>query len=534
LDKPTSQTLGALIEELAILQPRMPAISFQGRTITFVEFRLLVIDFAKALHADGVQPGDKVGILMGNRIEWLVANFAIQYVGATMVALNTWYTQHELAYVLDHADISVLVSADAFLRADYVEMIEATQADEAACPLLRKVVMLGARQTSTSVPWDRFLAAGATVSASEIQSRLRSVRPDDVAYLLYTSGSTARPKGVLLEHRHLIENMYQIGVRMRFTAEDAVYMPLSLFWGMGCMNMLLGPWTHGAHIVLQENFDSLEGLEMIQRYRCTVLGGTANIIHAIFEHPERHRYDLSSMCKGTPLGSPEATMKILRTVMPLGVRCYGLTETHGFTNVNDAGDPIDKRASTEGRAMPGWEVRIVSLETGKEVPPGEDGEVRLRGRVTRGYYKNPEVTAKSFDEHGFFMTGDIGRLDAEGYLYFKGRYKDMLKTGGMNVAPIEVEEVLLKHPSILEAFVTGLPDPVREQAVAAVIVLKEGAKLEQKEVIQHCRAQLAAYKVPRHVRFASMDEIPQTASRKVHRMRLASLFDPVPGTPEPA
>jgi fatty-acyl-CoA synthase len=528
LERPVSKTLCALIEEMAARHPQRPAVSFQGRTVSFAEFRRLTLDCAKALHAQGVQPGDKVGILMGNRIEWLVANFAAQYVGATMVALNTWYTQRELAYVLEHSDVSVLLASDRFLRADYVEMLQALQPWSRNAPLLRTVVLLGDRQVSGFLAYESFLAAGAAVGDEKVLALAQAVRGDDIAYLLYTSGSTAHPKGVLLYHRHLVENMFDIGQRMHWTADDVVYMPLSLFWGMGCMNMLIGPWTHGMHIVLQEQFDARDGLELIQKYRCSVLAGTANIIHAIFEHPERANYDLSSMQGGTPLGSPETSLQIIRTVMPLGVRVYGLTETHGFCTMHDAGDPVDKRARNDGRVMPGFQLRIVSPETGLEVGRGEAGEVRLKGRLLAGYYKNPEATADSYDLEGWFKTGDVGMLDAEGYLTFMGRYKEMLKTGGINVAPIEVEEVLLKHPAVREAFVTGLPDPVREQVVAAVIVLKEGAAASEEDLLQYCRAQLAAYKVPRHLRFVTMEQLPQTTTGKVHRLRLHTLFEAAP------
>lgn len=525
MQAPASKTLCGLVEEMAARYPASTALSFQGRSFTFAEFRRLVLDCARALHAQGVRPGDKVGILMGNRTEWLVANFAIQYVGATMVALNTWYTQRELAYVLEHSDVSMLLTADRFARADYVQMLQALQPWATHVPLLRQVVMLGESRLPGAIAWGDFLAAGRSVEDAAVLHRARVVSGDDIAYLLYTSGSTSHPKGVELFHRHLIENMFDIGERMHFSTQDVVYMPLSLFWGMGCMNMLLGPWTHGMHIVLQEQFDAKEGLELIDRYGCTVLGGTANIIHAIFEHPERSSYDLSSMRGGTPLGASDVSLQILRTVMPLGVRVYGLTETHGFCTMHDAEDPIEKRARTDGRVMPGFQLRIVSPETGLEATTGEPGEVRLKGRLLRSYYKNPQATAESYDAEGWFKTGDIGSLDADGYMTFLGRYKEMLKTGGINVAPIEVEEVLLNHPSVREAFVCGVPDPVREQAVAAVVVLKDGARADEEALLRHCRKELAAYKVPRHMCFVRMDQLPQTTTGKVHRLKLHTLFN---------
>lgn len=525
LEHPKSATLGGLLDEVSARLPHRPVLTWRDQTLDYAQLRRHALDCAKALHANGIRKGDKVGILMSNRPEWVVVNFAVQYIGATMVALNTWYTQRELGYVLNHSDVKLLVTSDGFLKSDFAEMIESLQPFSANCPLLATVVMLGERQSPGAITYDAFIKGGATIADETILEIQRHVDPEDVAYILYTSGSTAHPKGVELVHRHLVGNMYDIGVRMHFTPDDVIFMPLSLFWGMGCMNMLVGPIAHGAHIVLQEQFDPEEALALIQQYRCTVFPGTANIIHAVFEHPLRDRYDLSSICKGTPIGAPEVTLRMLKTVMPLGIRCFGLTETHGFSHMHDASDPVDKRARNEGRVMPGFETRIVDPDSGEPLGPGETGEIRLSGRIMKGYYKNPEATTAAFDEQGWFKTGDIGKVDGDGYLSFMGRYKEMLKTGGINVAPIEVEEVLLKHPEVCEAFVCGLPDPVREQIVAAVLVLNKGSTVTEEELLLYCREQLAAYKVPRRVRFVSMDELPQTPSRKVHRMRLPALFE---------
>jgi fatty-acyl-CoA synthase len=525
LKRPQAETLAGLLEEMATRHPERPALTYNEHTLDYAQVRRLVLDCAKAMHRQGIRSGDKVGILMGNRPEWVVANFAIQYLGATMVALNTWYTQRELAYVLEHSDIKLLMASDSFLKSEYAAMLDAIQPYSQSCPALHQVVMLGKRQCAGSISYEGFISSGADITDETILQIQRGVSPDDVAYLLYTSGSTAHPKGVMLLNRHLVGNMYDIGVRMHFTPADVVFMPLSLFWGMGCMNMLIGPIAHGACIVLQEHFDPEKALELIQRYRCTVFPGTANIIHAVFEHPQRASYDLSSISKGTPVGAPEVTRKLLQTVMPLGIRCFGLTETHGFSNMHDASDPLDKRSHNEGRVMPGFEMRIVDPDSGLPVGPRQAGEIRLRGRIMKGYYKNPEATAATFDDEGWFKTGDVGMVDDEGYLSFMGRYKEMLKTGGINVAPIEVEEVLLRHPGVQEAFVCGLPDPVREQIVAAVLVLHKGATLTEEELLRYCREQLASYKVPRRIRFVGMDDLPQTPSRKVHRLRLHTLFD---------
>lgn len=525
LNRPQSLTLCGLIEERAAQQGERPALTFQGRTLSYAQLREEVLSCARALRAQGVEAGDKVGILMGNRIEWVVANFAIQYLGATLVAMNTWYTQRELAYVLEHADIKLLIASDRFLKYDYAEMLDALQPFEKTCPLLKRVVMLGDGRSRSALGWSEFLATGTQVSSEEVLACQRAVRPDDIAYFLYTSGSTAHPKGVMLYHQHLVGNCYDIGVRMHFTPVDVIFMPLSLFWGMGCMNFLIGPIAHATHIVLQEHFDACEALVLIERYGCTCLPGTPNIIHAVLQHPERERYRLSSIRTGTPILAPEATKQLLKTSMPDGVRVFGLTETHGFSNMHDASDPIDKRSRNEGRVMPGFQIRIVDPDTEREVDPGKSGEVRLKGRIMKGYYKNPEATAAAFDSEGWFKTGDIGMIDEEGYLLFMGRYKEMLKTGGINVAPIEVEEVLRQYPGVQEAFVCGVPDPVRDQVVAALVIAQPGEAIDEEGLLRFCREQMAAYKVPRMLRFVTMEQLPQTASRKVHRLQLHTLFE---------
>ncbi|MGN5478729.1 AMP-binding protein [Cupriavidus basilensis] len=306
----------------------------------------------------------------GNRIEWVVSNFAIQYLGATLVALNTWYTQRELAYVLEHADIKLLLSADGLLKYDYASMLDPLQPFSATCPKLRTVVMLGERRRRCArlraLPRQGCLRRRGGYSRAPAPRRPRGERLPalHIGVDFASKGRTAHapaPGGKHVRHRHALH----------FTPDDVVFMPLSLFWGMGCMNFLIGPLAHGAHIVLQEHFDPLEALDLIQHYRCTVFPGTPNIVHAVFEHPEAHRFDLSSVRKGTPIGSPPVTLKLLQTVMPLGIRCFGLTETHGFSNMHDASDPIDKRSRTEGRVMPGFQMRIVDPESECGPRPGQ-------------------------------------------------------------------------------------------------------------------------------------------------------------------
>ncbi len=235
-------------------------------------------------------------------------------------------------------------------------------------------------------------------------------------------------------------------------------MGISLFWSFGCANALLAVMTHGGTIVLQDALEPGAALALIERERCTVYYGTPNIALALAEHPDRARRDLSSLRTGAAIGPPPA----MQMVMDLGVReicnVYGLTETYGNCSVTDAHDPADIRRTTVGRPLPGMEIRIVDRETRRPLPTGEVGEILVRGYVTPGYYKDPEKNAAAFDTDGFLVTGDLGALGDDGRLRFRGRIKEMVKTGGINVAPLEVEEVLLGHPAVEQAYVVGLPD----------------------------------------------------------------------------
>lgn len=525
MSRPASKTLGMLIEELSVAVPDRPALTFRHETKSYRELRDDIVEAARALHASGVRKGDRVGLLLGNSFEWVVMNFAIHYLGGTMVALNSWYTAGELSYVVEHSDISLLLMHDRILKTDYIEMMSGLQPLAARFPLLKQIVVFGPRSFDGAIEGAEFLARAKDVPEAEVLAIAASVDPDSIAYQLYTSGSTARPKGVMLTHRYLIDNTWEIGVRMHFGPSDVIYMPLSLFWGMGCMNMLIGPLGHHSHIVLQEHFDASEGLEIVDRYGATLVAGTPNIIHAVFQHPRASEYNLSTLKKGTALASPEASREIIETFMPYGVHCYGLTETHGFATVNDGDDPIDRRCTTEGRPMPGWEVQIVDPDTEKLLAPGEMGEIRLRGRMMAGYYKNPEATAASYDAEGWFKTGDLGVLDGEGYLSFRGRFKEMLKTGGINVAPIEVEEVIMTHPDVEEAFVTGLPDEVQGEIVAAAIIPRAGRGLTPDDLKAFCATRLAKFKQPRVIKLIGHEDVPLTTTRKVHRMQLRTLFE---------
>lgn len=527
MDIPQSRTLPDLLDEMAARYPDREAVVWGKERLVYRDYRARVRQLAKGLLALGVERGDKVALLMENRTEWLLADFAVTMLGATLVPVSTWSTGRELAYVLRHSDAATLITVDRFRGRDFLAVLaEAGAAPTAgrgqapAGPELRHVICLGAERYRGLTPFSDLEALGAGVSDADLWARQRAVEPRDVAYILYTSGTTSTPKGVPLQHFGLIENMFNIGERQHLTEADRLWLGVSLFWGFGCENALLAVMTHGGAVVLQDHFEPGEALALIERERCSVYYGTPNIALALWEHPERRRRDLRSLRTGAAIGPPPA----MQMVMDIGAaeicNVYGLTECYGNCALTDARDPVEVRLHTVGRPLPGTEIRIADPRTHRPLPPGEVGEIGIRGYLMPGYYKDPEKNAAAFDADGWFLTGDFGLIDADGRLSFRGRIKEMVKTGGINVAPLEVEEVLLTHPDVEQAYVVGVPDPRKEEAVAAVIVLKEERRVSADDLRAFCRQALAAFKVPQHFRFATRAELPLTASGKVQKHRL--------------
>ena len=524
--RPDSRTTPALLGELAERHPDLEAVVGGGRRLRYGEFRAEVRRFARGLHALGVKRGDKVAILMGNRPEWLIADFAILGLGAVMVSLNTWATRRELAYLLDHSGTSVLVTVDRFLGQDYTGMLRAIGA-AGGLAALRHVVRVEPddRSLPGGVSWEAVTEAGEAVPESVIDAAEAAVEPADVACILYTSGSTSTPKGVQLQHYALIENMWHIGERQRLRPGDRLWLAVSLFWGLGCENALFALLTHAGTVVLQERFEAGEAIDLIERERCTVVYATPNMVRAIAEHPGYRPGRLASLRTGVTIGTPEQVRQLADLGAAEVCNVYGLTETYGNCTVTDAHDPIEVRAASVGRPLPGFELSIVDPETRQGLAAGAVGEIRVRGYVTCGYYRDEDKNREAFDAEGWFLTGDLGCLDESGRLHFRGRLKEMIKTGGINVAPVEVEEVLASHPGVEQAYVVGLPDAARDEIVAAVVVPRGSAgRLDEAALRTHCARALAAYKRPRRYRLIPADDLPLTSTGKVRKLGMKELF----------
>ena len=343
----------------------------------------------------------------------------------------------------------------------------------------------------------------------------------DPCYILYTSGSTATPKGVVLAHGSVIENGFNIGERMHLTAADRVWLAVPLFWSFGSANALPALVTHGGSLVLQESFEPGEALALLDAERCSVYYGMANMARALLEHPDRGRRALAAMRTGLTIGLPEDIQMTMEAVAARELcNVYGSTETYGNCAVTDAHDDLALRLETQGRPLPGMTMRVVDPESGRTLPPGEVGEFRVKGHVTPGYYKDGASTRAAFDADGYFLTGDLGLIGRDGRVRFRGRLKEMIKTAGMNVAPLEVEAVLLSHAAVKQAYVVGVPDRARGEVVVAAVELRDGAPATSEALAAFCRERLAGYKVPARFVFRKADEFPRTPTGKVQKPRL--------------
>ncbi|MFI5280110.1 MAG: AMP-binding protein [Gemmatimonadales bacterium] len=528
---PRRRTLGALLDEMAAAQPHVEAVVFRGERLTYAALRERADTLARAFLALGVARGDRIALLLPNRPEWLVTAFAASRIGAVTVAISTFSTPRELAWTLEHARPRVLVTMEAFRGRAYLgplydlvpELAGAAPGELASArlPELRAVVSVGERRHDGVYRWaDVFHRAG-DVRTAALAAATAAVRADDLCYILYTSGSTATPKGVTLAHGSVIANGFDIGERQHLGPGDRLWLAVPLFWSFGSANALPAIVSHGGTIVLQESFEPGEALELLDDERCTVYYGMANMARALLEHPDRRRRSLATMRTGLTIGLPEDIQMTIDAVAARELcNVYGATETYGNCAVTDAHDPLAIRLTTQGRPLPGMQIRVTDPASGRSLPPGDVGELRVKGHLTPGYYRDPEQTRAAFDADGWFVTGDLGLVGDDSRVRFRGRLKELIKTAGANVAPLEVEAILLAHPAVKQAYVVGVRDRDRGEVGVAAVELQEGATATAEALTAFCRERLASYKVPARIVFRTADEFPRTATGKVQKPRL--------------
>ena len=511
---PYSRTLYELLHEQAERSPERRAVICGERHASYRDLADGAGRIGAALRSHGVTRGDRVGILVNNRLEWLEACFGAAALGATAVPFSTWSKPRELAYLLADSEIAVLIAVEAFGGENFAAALE-----EAApgCPLLRLIVMLGGDLRPGWIPYDEFRAAA--VPLGPLPPGEGASAADD-ALILYTSGSSARPKAVRLQHYAIVENGFNIGERMGLAPDDRVLLAPPLFWAYGACNALPATLTHGAALVLQARFDAGEWISLVERHACTAAYTLPSITGAVLRHPEFRRERVASLRTGLMIGSPE---EVRIAALELGAadicNIYGSTETYGNCCVTPRGWPLARRMAGQGPPLPGVRLRIVDPQTGFALAAGDTGGLEVAGYVSPGYSgASAAHNEAAFTAECWFRTGDLGFVDDEGGFHFVARDADIIKRAGINVSPAEIENLLLQHPEVAQAAVVGAAAGERGEAIVAFVVAKRAAGITGEELRAHCRALASSYKVPDHVELCAA--LPVTETGKLFRRAL--------------
>jgi acyl-CoA synthetase (AMP-forming)/AMP-acid ligase II len=513
-----------------------PMILLNESRISYQEAERRSARLARGLLATGHGKGSRVALLMPNGPDWVVAWLAATRIGAVVVPLNTFYKPRELGWVLRHADVSTLLCLPRHLNNDYLERLEAfapglaEQKSEALLvpelPYLRRVFVFGEHDRAWARS-DRDLEAAADAAPGIDEAFLRQVEscvtPADPMVVVYSSGSTADPKGAIHSHGSVIRHSFNLNAYRDLTPEDVFFSPMPFFWVGGLVFTLLSCMHAGSFMVCEESFDPAETLLLLEREKATIVAGWPHYAKAMMSHPSFRERDLSSVRSGNLYGLlPDSA----RPKDPeLRSNSLGMTETCGPHTIDrmDYDLPEELRGSF-GFAPEGVEHKIVDPETGATLEAGALGEICVRGyNLMQGLHKLEREQV--FDADGFYHTGDAGHFDAGGRLFFRARLGEMIKTAGANVTPREVEVLMESFPEVQSAFVVGVADPARGQNVAAALVLDAGCELPPRVCRERLREDLSAYKVPRHYFFYEKADLPFTESGKLEKRKLAAMLE---------
>ena len=527
----TKRRFGDLADDAAKKFGDREALIFKDKRYSFNEQSQEINRTAKALIASGVQHGDHVALWLNNCADWVFFNFALAKIGAVMVPINTRFRTNDLDYVLRQSDSHFLITHDTSGPIGYLDMVREVislpntgdSVDDPSFPELQRVLITDEVKPNGVMTWTTALKAGQSVSDDQLAARAAAVDPDDPVFIMYTSGTTGFPKGVVHSHK-LIRNVAERGFRMAVSERDTILNYLPMFHAFGYSDgILMAPIT-GARQIVTETFEPSECLDLIESEGASIMHGFEAHFKALTEAQEAYPRDISSLRTGIfAAGMHSATPVIRRgnqVLSPIrSVSGYGMTEIWLGAAIGALDEDETLRWESSGETGLGYELKIIDPITRKAQPVGVPGELLVKGySLMLEYYKKPEETAATFDKDGWFITGDSAVWLENGYMRFLGRYKDMLKVGGENVDPMEAEGLLLEHPEVHQVAVVGMPDDKLSEVGVAYVQLVPGSSMDAETVIAHCHGKLASFKIPHHVVF--VEDFPMTASGKIRKVEL--------------
>jgi len=526
-------TLGDALLRAARDRPDHPAIAMPEGTWSYGELAARATRIARNLIGMGVRPGDHVGVLMPNGFDILAAYFGVSLAGATIVPVNARFRAREMGYIVENADLVCLITNDA--NDDYVNYLDlvidsigglgdAPDAHALAvrhAPRLRSLVVLGRREREGVLDEAAFDALGEDVAEAAVHRRRLGVSLGQPALVLYTSGTTAEPRGAIISHESVVRVWHNgVGRALRLTPEDRVWNPCPMFH-IAAFGVSIACVAIGATIVTARFYEPDESIDLLIRERPTALyPAYANILLGILNHSRFGEVDMAAATRVLVVGPPRTLRDLQDRVGPgcVLVSTFGMTESCGCSTQHDLDDPVEVRTGTVGLPVPGLEARIADPMTDAEVGPDERGEIQLRGPLLfGGYHRDAAKTAATFLPGGWMRTGDLGSADASGRIRYLGRIKEIIRVGGENLSPAEIEAHVMTHPAVQIAQAVGIPDQRLDEVPVVFVELRAGASATEEEILEHCRGAIARFKVPRHVRFVT--EWPMSAT-KVQKFKL--------------
>lgn len=491
---------------------------------------------AAGLLSLGLEKGDRIGIWAPNCAEWVITQLATAKIGLILVNINPAYRVSELEYALNKVECKALILAERFKTSDYIGMLRELvpeillhpegQLNSTKIPTLKILISISPEKHVGLKPFSDLETLATEEFLNDVVSIGEQLQPEDAINIQFTSGTTGFPKGATLTHHNILNNGYFCGQRMEFTADDRLCIPVPLYHCFGMVLGVLSCLTHGAAMVFpDEAFEVVSVLRAISEERCTALHGVPTMFIAQLDHPDFENFDVSSLRTGVMAGSPCPIEVMKRVISKMNMDRvtigYGMTEVSPLSFQSMPDDQLEKRVSTVGRAHPFVETKIID-EFGKTVPVGVQGEVLFRGySIMLGYWNDEAKTREAIDTQKWMHSGDLGRMDKDGYINITGRVKDMIIRGGENIYPREIEEFLFRHESIQDVQVFGVPDERFGEEVCAWITVKS-ATITEEDILAFCKGQIAHYKIPKHIRF--VDTFPMTVTGKIQKFVMREMM----------